>query len=40
MHLHFSEIVKDILLLATDSKYIHAELAAEACIDNGTVDHR
>ena len=40
MHLHSSEIVQDIILLSSDTEHIHAELASEACFNDGTVDHR
>ena len=34
-----AEIVKDIVLLPSDTQYIDTELAAEAGLDDGPVDH-
>ena len=39
MYLHFSKIVEDIFLLASDSEYVHVEFFPESGIPDALVHH-
>ena len=40
MHLLSSQVIQDVILLPSDTQHVDIELAAEAGLYDGPVDHR